>query len=181
VPSSFTFALKGPERTRAPFSTVPLISTTRELTVSPSWCEEILKEGGVVSAGALSRAAVGAGAASSTSSAESSASVASLWEASSLDAVSLVVVSLGASSVMAAAVVDVSVPSGSSLWVVPVLAPESATRIARIAEATRADIGVDEEMLSATTVVGAASDDPIEGENAAKPTTATRAIMSKLA
>jgi hypothetical protein len=48
-----TVASKGPERTLAPFSTVPVISTILEPMVSPSWGELTLKEGGVVSAGSL--------------------------------------------------------------------------------------------------------------------------------
>ena len=144
VPSSFTVASKGPERTLAPFSTVPLISTIFESMVSPSSGEVILNDGGVVSAGALWAAAVGAGVSSST-------------------------------------VTGVSSASAVSLRVVAVLVPGSTTRIARTAEATRADIGVEMVRLSPASVVEAVSDDPLEGENAAKPTTAMRAMTSKLA
>ena len=75
-----------------------------------------------------------------------------------------------------------STASGASLLcVVAVFVSASVTRIARTAEAILADIGADVAMPWSLVVVARASDESVDGENAAKPTTATSAMMRRLA
>ncbi len=143
----------------APFSTVPLKVTVLLVTVSPSSGEVTVSLGGVVSFGGLGAAAVvGAAVVVVCSSAEDDA---------------VVVVSSVTARVVEEVVYGV-------VRVVAVRLSASETRSARTAEATRADMTpsgvVDVSVSSATS---SSVDDPVDGENAAKPITARKATMRR--
>jgi hypothetical protein len=156
-PSSSMCAAYGPEKTSAPGSEVPSNVTTRSLVVAPSDGVVICRSGGVVSLGAVT---VVLGAA----------------------------VVFGAPVVVESSVEDVatsSPPTATVTGAASVVDGEGVsarrasaldTRSARIAEATLADTEVADD--SATSGLSPALASTVLGENAAKPTTATRATIS---
>lgn len=161
VPSSATSAAKGPDETVAPGSVTPLKVVTRSSTVSPSSGEVTLIEGGVVSAAAVCVVlgwTVVEGAAVVDGSVD--VDVGSSAAVSGVDVV-------GAKDVVVV---------GSDALVVAVLLSALDTRRANTAEATRAEAWTSAAGASLTSVTSAASSVPF-GENAAKPITATRAMM----
>jgi hypothetical protein len=157
-PFSSMCAVYGPEETSAPGSEVPSNVTTRSLTVAPSDGDVMCRSGGVVSLGTVVTVVLGAGAV------------------------------FGATVVVGSSVEDV-VTSGS-----PTVTVEGAasgvdgeevsarrasaldTRRARIAEATLADTGLVGASTASVLLSSPAS--TALGENAANPTTATRATIS---
>lgn len=163
-PSSDTSASYGPAATSAPGSVVPLNVMIRSVTVAPSSGEVMRSEGGVVS-----RGSVVAGA--------------EVVEGASVDVVASVVDGSVDVDVSVDVVVELSLSaerlsSSAVAWVVAVRLSASDMRSASTADATRADACGSVE--SATSIVSVSSGSVFaEGENAAKPITATRAMMRR--